>query len=113
MSGTFFDLLDSVARNELILVEDGILQYYLKKNGEVTLSMIISQRPGVGQQLLSKLYEKCKGKTIWVRCPINLTHSNNWWVKRGYRFVRQETTRKGSFLNVYRYEVPDDDSNTH
>lgn len=109
---TFYDLMDSVNADELILVEGGILQFYRKKDGDITLSLIISTLPGSGSRMLERLYEKCPGKLITLRCPLT-SSANEWWQKKGFRFVRQETTRKGTVLNVYQKRSPDDNSNTH
>lgn len=103
---TFWDLMDSVKANELILVEGGILQYYVKKDGNVTLSLIISTRPGAGSEMLGRLYQKCLRKKITLRCPQD-SPSNSWWLKKGFENIGQVTTRKGTTLNIYEKEVND------
>lgn len=104
MSQTFFDLMDSVTRNELYFDEGGILQFYRKRDGNITLSMIISIKPGSGSRLLNRLLEESRGKKITLRCPDSLP-SNRWWREKGFKLVRAETSKKGTLINVYEMEV--------
>jgi hypothetical protein len=98
----FESLHDSAERGELILVDGGYCRWHLRRDGTITIYEILSQRPGVGQEMLARL-QAAGASAITAKCPADLP-SNEWYARRGFQRAAVETTRSGRTLNVWRLE---------
>lgn len=97
----FESLHDSAKAGELMLIDGGYCRWHLRKDGVITIYEIISTRPGAGRAMLQTLI--ALGKPIQAKCPDDLP-SNQWYLKRGFRLDKFETTRSGRRLNLWRLE---------
>lgn len=97
----FESLHDSAKVGELMLIAGGYLRWHARKDGVITIYEIISTRPGAGWEMLQALIEY--GKPIQAKCPDDLP-SNQWYLKRGFRLDKFETTPSGRRLNVWRLD---------
>lgn len=96
----FESLHESNQRGELLLLDGGYCRWHRRQDGVITIYEIISQRPGVGQQMLARLVEQ-KPTVIVAKCPVDLT-ANDWYARRGFGLDRVETTKSGRQLNVWK-----------
>lgn len=91
-------LIESNDRNELILIEGGICQFYKCKNGSLTIRSILSQRPGAGSEMLQKLID-LKPPFITAKVPLDWA-ANSWYEKRGFTLLGRAYSR-GRQLNKW------------
>lgn len=103
----FAELLDAQNKNELILVENGISRFHIRRDGQCTIREILSTRLGVGSAMLATIIQRAKYRqcrTILARCPVEY-EANAWWEKRGFILDRIETTRTGKQINVWIFQL--------
>jgi hypothetical protein len=100
----FESLHESSRAGELILIDGGYCRWHLRRDGIVTIYEIISQRPGAGSAMLAQLQQVAGAVVIQAKCPENLP-ANDWYRKKGFICMQQETTRSGRVLNVWRLPV--------
>jgi len=98
----FDTLQESNARGELLLLDGGYCRYHLRRDGQLTIYEIISQKPGVGTAMLDRLSRVEGARFLLARCPATLP-SNDWYQRRGFVRTAEETTRNGTRLNVWLY----------
>lgn len=101
----FETLFDSARKGGLILVDGGYCRFHLRRDGQVTIHEIISQRPGAGQKILTELKTRLAGTaatSLFAKCPTDL-ESNAWWKKRGFELEQVETLSSGRKVNHWRY----------
>lgn len=97
----FGALYASAQRGELLLVENGICHWHLRRDGQLTIREIISTRRGAGSRMLEVLKRTPGATCIVAKCPTQLS-SNHWYHRRGFVLVRVEPTRTGKEVNVWR-----------
>jgi hypothetical protein len=87
----------------VIMIDGGFCQYCHRRDGQVTIRIIVSNTKGAGQRLLQQLKElRVKGATsLLAKCPADL-QSNAWYKARGFVLEKIETTKTGRLLNVWR-----------
>jgi hypothetical protein len=102
----FESLYESSQHGELILVDGGYCRWHRRRDGTITIYEIISQKPGAGQEMLTRLIEQ-KPVAIVAKCPVDLA-ANDWYRRRGFRLDRTETTQSGRQLNVWRLDLGND-----
>jgi hypothetical protein len=96
----FETLWESSKRGELLLIDGGFCHWHLRRDGQLTIREIISQRPGAGTEMLSYL----KGQpatSIFAKCPSEL-EANNWYAKSGFTNEGTELTKSGRELTLWR-----------
>jgi hypothetical protein len=102
----FQALMESNRRGELLLVQNGMCRFHIRKDGQLTIHEIIvnHERCGTGRKLLEmlKLYQGVV--CIVAKCPA-LLDSNGWYKHMGFKPVAQEKTRAGNWLNVWRLDL--------
>lgn len=105
----FESLTESAARGELILVEGGFCRFHIRRDGQLTIREIIVVTPGtgIGSAILNRL--KSAGRSsgancIVAKCPTDLA-ANGWYKSRGFINMRDEATRTGRKLNVWRLSI--------
>ena len=96
----FESLHDSAQRGELLLIDGGYCRWHLRRDGQITIYEILSQRPGAGQEMLTRLLAQ-QAAAITAKCPADL-EANMWYQRRGFVLAATETTRSGRVLNVWR-----------
>jgi hypothetical protein len=97
----FEALHQSSQRGELILVDGGICNWHLRRDGQITIREIISQRPGAGSLMLAMLKSVPGATSIFAKCPADLP-ANEWYDRRGFTYEGAETTRTGRQLILWR-----------
>lgn len=100
----FENMHESSQRGELLLIDGGMCHWHLRRDGQLTIREIISQRPGAGTAMLEQLKHTPGATCIVAKCPIDLA-SNEWYAKRGFVISHQETAKSGRFINVWRIEL--------
>ncbi|MFA5080895.1 MAG: N-acetyltransferase [Candidatus Paceibacterota bacterium] len=97
-------LIDAAAKNEIILIEGGYCLWHLRKNGQLTISEILSIKKGAGNKMLSILKKK-KAFKIVAKCPVHYD-SNEWYKRRGFKLVKVEKTRStNKDINVWELQL--------
>lgn len=79
----FVSLYESLQRGELIMVDGGLCQYHLRRDGQLTIHVILSNRKGAGKQMLECLKNVEGARLLLARCPITY-ESNTWYQKNGF-----------------------------
>lgn len=100
----FNTLSESAERGELMLVDNGICNWHLRQDGQLTIREIISTRPGAGQRMLTRLLHIPGATSLFAKCPAELS-SNEWYKRRGFTLEGHETTRAGNTLNLWRLAI--------
>lgn len=91
---------------ELLLLEDGFCHWHLRRDGQVTIHEIISQRPGTGSEMLEFLKGIPDAECLVAKCPQDY-ESNKWYAKKGFKCIGVEETRTtGRKINVWRMDLP-------
>lgn len=90
----FMSLYDSYKRNELLMIDGGFCQFRQRKDGQITIHAVLSNRVGAGKQMLQLLKERHPTKIV-AKCPVDYS-SNEWYRKMG--FVLQNVEDK---VNVW------------
>lgn len=102
----FETLHESAHRGELILVDNGLLHYHLRKDCQLTIREIIVvptwQRMGIGRFMLNRLKCRHPGATsIFAKCPSDLP-ANGWYEHMGFACEGTEVTKSGRELKLWR-----------
>jgi hypothetical protein len=97
----FETLWESSKRGELILIDGGLCHWHLRRDNQVTIREIISQRPGAGSEMLDQLKEVEGALSIFAKCPTDLA-ANEWYKRRGFELEGTEITKSGRKLNLWR-----------
>lgn len=100
----FEQLHESSNRGELLLIAGGMCHFHLRRDGQLTIREIISQRPGAGAEMLAQLRMVAGAQFILAKCPVDL-NSNRWYAKRGFVLSHVEQAKSGREINVWRLEL--------
>lgn len=84
-----------------MLIAGGFVHYHLRRDGQLTIREIISQRPGAGTEMLKRLKTIAGATSILAKCPVDL-ESNHWYAKRGFALESIEYAKSGRQINVWR-----------
>lgn len=101
----FETLHESSERGELLLLKGGFCHWHLRRDGQLTIREIISQRSGVGQEMLRYLSAVPGATSLFAKCPADLP-ANAWYERRGFTCEGTETTRSGRVLKLWRLALP-------
>lgn len=101
----FNTLYESSQRGELMLIDGGFCHFHLRRDEQLTIREIISQRPGVGQEMLKRLCAASGATSLFAKCPAELP-ANDWYQRRGFEFEGEERTRNGRVLSLWRLPLP-------
>ena len=91
----FQTLTESAERNELMLVENGICNWHLRRDGQLTIKEIISTRKGAGYKMLRRLERTIGATSLFAKCPVRL-EANSWYTRQGFHVERMEFLPGGS-----------------
>lgn len=97
----FETLHESSKRGELLLVDGGLCHWHLRRDGQLTIREIISQKSGQGSLMLNILKCKHGATSIFAKCPVDLP-ANEWYRRKGFLLEGTETTGSGRKLNLWR-----------
>lgn len=100
----FETLWESSKKGELILIEGGFCHWHLRRDGQITIREIISQRPGAGVEMLEVLKGKQQALSLFAKCPADL-EANGWYERQGFVLEGSETTKSGRVVNHWRYTL--------
>lgn len=95
-----YQALDEAAsRGELILVQDGLLRYHLRKDGVVTVREVLvlpfRRRTGLGGRLVAEVRRRHPSAPLVARCPAG-SEANKFWAALGF------TCYPGEAVNLWR-----------
>lgn len=88
-----------------MLIDGGFCHFHLRRDGQLTIREIISQRPGAGQEMLKRLCATPGATSLFAKCPAELP-ANDWYQRRGFEFEGEERTRSGRVLSLWRLPLP-------
>lgn len=101
----FDALYESSKRGELLLIENGFCHWHLRRDGQLTIREIISTKAGAGGRMLEILIDTPHATCIVAKCPCHLP-SNEWYKRRGFKFIGQQPTRNAKHaVNIWRLEL--------
>lgn len=95
----FSTLMESNERGELLLLDGGYCRFHLRRDGQLTIHEIISQKPGQGTAILDRLSCVEGARFLLAKCPTNLP-ANAWYQRRGFIKTKQEAA-----LNTWVYWI--------
>ena len=102
----FEALNDAAERGELILVDGGLCDWHLRRDGQITIREIIILPKRRGQGIGTAMFDALKvvpGATnIFAKCPADL-EANGWYQHLGFTNEGVETTRAGRQLRLWRF----------
>jgi hypothetical protein len=98
----FNSLMDSAESDQLLLVDNGICQWFRRQDGQITIRVLISTRPGTGQLILKHLRTKLDGKSLFASVPVELDEANRWFMKQGFVLEQETHTYAGKPVNHWR-----------
>lgn len=98
----FESLWESSQRNELLLLDGLFCHFHFRKDGQITIREIISQKPGQGKKAL-RILKAMNPICIFAKCPSYL-ESNKWYEKNGFMLVDTETSKSGKTINHWRLD---------
>lgn len=97
----FVALDEAAGRGELLLVQDGLCRFHLRRDGVVVVRELLvlpfRRRTGVGRRLVDLVRQTHPGRPVVARCPAAYP-SNGFWARLGFLLV--ETARG---VNVWRH----------
>src|SRR4051812_13129113 len=94
-------MYESSRRGELLLVDGGLCHWHLRRDGQLTIKEIISQRPGAGSEMLEHIKRKPGVLSILAKCSADLK-SNAWYAHKGFVLESVEQAKSGRAINVWR-----------
>jgi hypothetical protein len=103
----FETLYQSAINGELMLVENGICHWHLRRDKQITIREIISLKTGQGSLMLNKLTDIARehnATSIFAKCPADLA-ANEWYKRRGFAYEGTETTKTGRELKLWRLQT--------
>ena len=86
----------------LLMVQGGFCHYHKRRDGQITIHVLLSSRPGAGQEMLAQLLA-LGGTFLQAVCPADLP-SNAWYAKRGFVLAGAKQSSKGRQLNIWRLQ---------
>ncbi len=97
----FAALYESLLAGELIMIDGGMCRYHLRRNGQLTISAILSNKPGAGKQMLEMLKaKKADGaKYLLAKCPKEY-EANKWYARKGFQLAKVEDR-----INIWKLEL--------
>ena len=100
----FETLHESAQRGELLLIDNGMCHWHLRRDGQLTIREIIATNRGAGGKMLRRLHWQIGASSLFAKCPAELS-ANEWYLKRGFTLETIETTKTGRELRCYRMPV--------
>ena len=98
----FAALNEAAQAGELILVQDGLCRWHLRRDGVVTIREIVvlpsRRRMGVGRRMVEEVIRANPGCRVACRCPV-VYESNAFWHGVGFTLV---TTADG--MNLWEFQ---------
>jgi GNAT superfamily N-acetyltransferase len=96
----FAALSESADRGELLLVQDGLCRYRLRRDGTVVVRELLvlpfRRRTGLGSRLVAEVRARHPGRPIEARCPAGYA-SNAFWAALGF------TLASAGEVNLWRW----------
>lgn len=100
----FEKLIEAENKKELILVDGGICVYHVRRDKQLTIHVILSQKKGVGYQMLKKLESISDITSIFAKCPSDLP-AVDWYKRNGFVEECVQTLKSGRSLIYFRKPI--------
>ena len=100
----FEQLHDSQQKGELLLIDGGMCHWHLRRDGQLTIREILSNKPGAGATMLAALKHTTGAQCIVAKCPADL-QSNEWYQRRGFALHATEHSKTGREINVWKLSL--------
>lgn len=100
----FEQLHDSQCRGELLLIDGGMCHWHLRRDGQLTIREILSNKPGAGVAMLDTLKATLGAANIVAKCPADLP-ANEWYQRRGFSLNATEHSKTGREINVWKLSM--------
>ena len=96
----FERLYRAMLKKSCYMIVGGFCHYHLRRDGQLTIHVLLSDRPGAGTALLERL--KSVGATsLLAKCPVDL-ESNAWYEKKGFLLESTQLSPRGRTINIWR-----------
>ena len=102
----FEALFRAMTKKSVIMIDGGFCHYHLRRDGQCTVHVLLSNRRGAGSEMLLQLKQIAKNASgfLQAKCPADL-ESNVWYAARGFVLHATEESKTGRKLNVWRMTV--------
>ena len=101
----FEQLIEAAERGELILTDNAMCNWHLRRDGQLTIREILVmpgyQGEGRGTQILEQLRATPGATSIFAKCPADL-RANDWYASKGFNLEGEEVTKSGRKLKLWR-----------
>ncbi|OGC95799.1 MAG: hypothetical protein A2W25_15095 [candidate division Zixibacteria bacterium RBG_16_53_22] len=97
----FERLYKAVKSKSVIMIDNGFCHYHHRRDGQLTIHVLLSAQPGVGKKMLAMLL-KIQCTFIVAKCPADLK-SNKWYAKRGFVLSGTQESKTGRVINIWRF----------
>lgn len=84
----FISLYESYLRGELLMVEGGLCQFRHRRDGQITIHVLLSNKPGAAKRMLNQLLDRHPNRIV-AKCPIEY-ESNAWYKRNGFHLIGTE-----------------------
>jgi len=98
----FERLYTAMKAKSLIMLDGAFCHYHIRRDGQLTIHILLSGAPGGGQALLDIL-KQAPADFIIAKCPADL-ESNAWYAKRGFELIGTQTSKTNRLINIWRLD---------
>lgn len=95
----FAALSEAADRGELILIDQGLCRYHLRKDGTAVIREILvlprARKCGVGKRMVQEVARRCPSSPLVARCPAQdregrVGAANSFWRHMGFTLVGEK-----------------------
>jgi GNAT superfamily N-acetyltransferase len=83
----FAAMTEAADRGELLLVQDGLCRFHLRRDGVVVIREVIvlpfRRGTNVGRRMVEEVLARHPGKDVLAKCPADY-ESNGFWARLGF-----------------------------
>lgn len=97
-------LYTALKKKELILLDGAMCRFHKRRDGQVTIHVILSNKPGNGRRIIELLKSLPGTTSIFAKCPSTL-ESNGFYRHMGFYLECEEVLRTGTIVNHWRLKL--------
>jgi len=99
----FERLFLAMSKKQVLMIEGGFCHYHLRRDRQLTIHVILSNKKGAGYRMLEQL-KKQPADMLLARCPVDL-ESNKWYRAQGFVLKGTQFSKTGREINIWEYKL--------